>query len=83
MEISFLYLSPIVKFGLHSWEADATVVSSTAGSATASDEGTDLFYGIGAQFNFDEKIASRVMFERFSFDDDDVDLISVGLIFKF
>jgi OOP family OmpA-OmpF porin len=76
-------LSPIVKLGLHSWEADATVVSSTVGSATASDSGTDLFYGIGAQFNFNEKIASRAMFERFNLDDVSVDLFSVSLIFKF
>ena len=76
-------LSPIVKFGLHSWEADATVVSSTLGTATASDSGTDLFYGIGAQFNINEKIASRAVFERFKFDDVNVDLISVSLIFMF
>ena len=75
--------SPIIKFGFHSWETDYTVTSSNAASATLSDEGNDLFYGVGAQFNLNEKMAMRAMFERFKFDDEDVDFISAGLVVKF
>ena len=75
-------VAPIIKLGFHSWETDYSVTSS-AGNGALSDSGTDLFFGLGAQFNLNEKIAMRAMFERFNFDDEDVDFISAGLILTF
>ena len=44
---------------------------------------TDLFYGIGAQYNFRNSLALRVMYDRYEFRDWDADEISLGLHWTF
>ncbi len=45
-------------------------------------EGSDPTYGAGAQFRVGS-FALRVEYERFEFDDDDADLVSVGFTYTF
>ena len=42
----------VATLGAHRWESDFTA-SSTNGRATASEDGVDLFYGVGLKGNFD------------------------------
>lgn len=70
------------KVGLAMWEADASASSTAGGFASASDDGTDPFFGIGAQWN-GNGLAVRGEFERFDLDGTDVDLISISAIFRF
>jgi hypothetical protein len=42
----------VATLGAHRWESDLTA-SSTSGKATETDEGIDLFYGVGLKGNFD------------------------------
>jgi OOP family OmpA-OmpF porin len=70
------------KIGLHRWDIKTEVVSSV-GNADFSDDGTNLYFGGGLEINVLSKYWIRAEFERFEFDDDDVDLISVNLIVNF
>lgn len=70
------------KLGLMSWDVEATV-SSSAGSANASADGTDLYYGVGATYNFNKNMGVAVEFEQYDFDGADVDLISASFVYSF
>jgi len=63
------------KVGMANWDA--------SGSASSGDSGTDLFYGIGARYNFNKNLSVQVEFETFSAEDDSVNMTSVGLRYKF
>ena len=51
--------------------------------AIGDDSNSDLFYGVGAQFNFGNNFALRVMYDRFEFEGSDADEISLGAHFTF
>ena len=69
------------KIGLHSWDSDLDVAAGTA-SGSVSDSGTDLFYGLGVQANF-ENLSARLGYSMYKLDDEDVSSINAGLSFKF
>lgn len=70
------------KLGLMHWDADGTVTAD-AGSAALSDDGTDIYYGLGATYNFTKNIGVAVELERYDFDNEDVDLISANFVYSF
>ncbi len=67
------------KLGLVRWEAEVNA----AGFGSLDDDGTDLTFGIGAEYAFTKQFSLRGEWERFDFDDTDVDLLSIGLVVKF
>ncbi len=81
------------KVGMHYWDADlsATATSgASAASASDDDNGTDLMYGIGADYNFTNNFALRVEWELYqnigddnSTGESDVDLWSAGVQYSF
>jgi opacity protein-like surface antigen len=73
---------PFAKVGLHMWDASASVTT-TAGNAALTDSGTDMMFGAGFTYKFDKNIAIRTEFERFKFDDENVDLISASAQYTF
>lgn len=77
------------KIGLFLWDID-TRLGTSIGSASESDSGTDLMFGVGAAFEFTKGTALRVEWERFSDvgDEDttgesDVDLLSASIVVSF
>lgn len=76
------WFRPFVKAGVHYWDFDAELTDAT-GSASASDDGTDFFYGAGAEFRLHENFAVRAEFERFQFEELDVDFVSAGANIRF
>ena len=74
-------IKPFAKFGVHFWDLDAAF-SSTFGSASLSDDGTDIFYGAGVEVMATDTLSARAEFERFDFGGDDVDFLSIGLIIR-
>lgn len=70
------------KIGLQRWEAEAKGVVLGA-PVSESDDGTDLKFGLGAQFDITQNFGARVEWERFDFDDTDIDFLSVGVLFRF
>jgi len=77
------------KIGAYVWESDATAVAVIAGlteAVKAEQDGTDILFGLGAEYNFTNNITLRAEWERFSGltdDENDVDLFSVGIQYNF
>lgn len=76
------------KVGAFVWNVDATA-STTLATVSASGDGTDLGYGLGAKWQINKSIGLRAEWERFqnlSVDggpERDVDLLSLGATFHF
>lgn len=77
------------KAGLHNWDADAGVTALGL-TSTTSDKGIDLTFGVGAGYEITKNLGLRLEWERFRHvgEDDttgksDVDLLSVGLRYRF
>lgn len=65
------------KLGLIAWEVDAKLLNDSA-----SEDGTDLGYGIGAAFGLGP-LEIRGEYELYDLDDADVSMLSVGLVYRF
>lgn len=68
--------------GYHSYDLDPNG-GDNLGDAIGDDSSTDLFYGVGAQFNFANNVSVRAMYDRFEFDGPDADEISLGVQYTF
>ena len=79
--VGFLPVGPVDLFarvGAVNWDADLSALGETF-----SDDGTDLTYGVGAQFRV-WSLSIRAEYEQFDVDAaDTVDLISVGVTWTF
>lgn len=79
--VGFLPVGPVDLFarvGAVDWSADL----SSPGFGSASDDGTDLTYGVGAQFRV-WSLSIRAEYEIFDIEDVDVDMISLGVTWTF
>jgi len=65
------------RLGVTHWESEASLFG-----ASQKETGTDPTYGAGAQFRVGS-FALRLEYERFDFDDDSADLVSVGFTYTF
>lgn len=75
--------SGFAKLGLIRAEAD---IKATVGGVTVSDDdsSTEWTAGLGVKYDFTKNVSLRAEWERFNdLGDDDADLLSVGLVFKF
>lgn len=77
------------KIGVTRWDVDNTF---TVGGApfSPSENGTDVSYGVGAQYDFHRQVGARLEWERFADVGDsattgqsDLDLLSLSVVFKF
>ena len=81
------------RIGLFRWDADLSVsgnIGGFSGAGSDSASGTDLTFGVGAQYDFTKSAGVRVEWERFKDVGDDsttgqsdIDLLSLSLIFRF
>lgn len=70
------------KAGLFLWDAEANDV--TGGTPfSASQDGTDLSFGIGASYAFAPNMGVRAEWEFFESADADANLLSIGIEFRF
>lgn len=64
------------KLGLFNWDASANV-----SGFGASDSGTDLTLGFGVQYKFTKNLFGRAEWQHY--DDVDVDVLGISIVFKF
>jgi OOP family OmpA-OmpF porin len=64
--------------GLIAWDQDFKTPLSTM-----SDDGTDIYFGIGAAFQVSRELHLTVGFDRYDINDKDVDMLSLGAKFYF
>jgi OOP family OmpA-OmpF porin len=72
--------------GVNFWNADISATGTGGGviaTASEDDDGTDWVYGVGAAYNFTNNLSVRGEWERYDFDDGDVDLLSAGISWNF
>ena len=75
--VGFLPTGPVdlfAKVGLISWDSKI--------GGTFDDDGTDLAYGVGAQFRV-LGLSIRAEYEKFDLSDVDLDMVSVGVTYTF
>ena len=77
------------KLGLYRADTDIEVNFVSLGSVTDSDSNTDLTFGIGVRFDITPRLGVRLEWQRYSgvsaadFDDGDVDVMSLGVAWRF
>ena len=50
--------------------------------STGSDDGIELTYGIGVQWDFTRNLGARLQWQRYD-SDQEVDLLSIGIVYRF
>jgi OOP family OmpA-OmpF porin len=78
--------SLFARLGVNFWNADISAVGTGSGGVateSGSEDGTDMVYGVGAAYSFNQNLSVRGEWERYDFDDGDVDLWSAGLSWNF
>ena len=68
--------------GLYNWDLKSNNQNLNEDSSSDS-HGTDIFYSVGSYFDVTEKIGFSAEWERFEYDNQDVDFISTELHFNF
>lgn len=75
--LDFGLFGVFAKAGFASWDGDSSL-----GGVSGSDSGTDPGYGIGFRLNF-SSLEIRAEYEVFEFSDVDVDMTSLGVLWRF
>ncbi len=70
------------KLGFFMWDAD---LKGTVGGipVSVSDDGTDLTFAFGARYSFTKNVSAQLQWQRYEIDDGDIDVIGLGLLFRF
>ena len=71
-------LSVYGKLGISSWDADLTV-----GSVKESDSDTDVFFGLGVDYDITGKTSVRFGIDQYAIDEEDITMYSVGIKQRF
>jgi hypothetical protein len=74
--VDFGLFGIFAKAGMVSWDAEIS------GLVSDSDDGTDPAYGIGMRLTF-SSVEARLEYEVFEFDGLDVDMVSLGVLWRF
>ncbi len=70
------------KVGLLFWDAEISA-SNSSGSASASETDSDVFFGVGGQYEISGNLAIRGSWERYATGDIDIDFLSASAVFGF
>jgi len=81
------------KVGVYFWDMDLELsvpgtltydgITYTSGRVDASESGEDLYFGFGASFDITEQFTVRTDWTRYEVYGESIDLIAVGIVFKF
>jgi opacity protein-like surface antigen len=77
---------PYVKLGLHSWDVEGASTSTVVTGGNSS--GTDIFYGVGAEFDVANSLALNISYDVYDIDNSqesttEVSTLGVGLNYRF
>ncbi|MGS2718810.1 outer membrane beta-barrel protein [Eionea flava] len=76
-------VNPYFKAGIHRWDVDAQVSSTSSATASVSDDGFDALFGIGADIKVSDSFFIRAEYESYTIGDDDaaVATLSANIVF--
>jgi len=69
------------RLGVLFWDAEVSVSAIGFPIARESDDGNDVLFGLGGEFNF-LPLRMRAEFTRYKFDDEDINSFSIALIYR-
>jgi len=72
-------LSLLGKLGFLRWDAEFDF----SGLGSVSTSGTDIFFGLGGQYNLSDNLDVRATWERYTVEDTDADLLSASVVYSF
>ena len=75
--------NPYLKAGIHRWDVKGTVTSASSTPASVSDDGFDVFFGLGAEFKLSDSFFITAEYESYKVDSDNVAVASIGAKFAF
>lgn len=70
------------KLGLHAWDSEIKVATATA-SANVESDGTDMVWGIGADYEMSKNFLMTLGYDVYTLDEDDVAMLYFGTEFLF
>ena len=72
------------ELGLDSWDADLTYSNVPGfGSGSESEDGTDIFYGVGGYVSLSEAVNLKLEYQLHELDGTDIDVLGLGVTFSF
>lgn len=71
------------RIGLLSWKTTATASGSTISTSSSSSTGSDIFYGVGYQYDINKKFAVTVDYDFYKLDTDTVNFLAIGASMNF
>lgn len=71
------------KLGILFWDVEVEVDAPGIGSGRDTDNGSDVFYGLGTRLWASDRVSLRAEWEQFTLDDADLEMISVGVDIHF
>jgi len=84
------YFEVYGKVGAFFWDVNQGCTGTSCPNGSQTETGTDLTYGLGAQFNFSKSVAARAQAQRYkdvgnnaTTGKRDIDILSLGIVFKF
>ena len=77
------YVRPYIRLGGHQWDSSFSVAAGGLSATIADDDGFDIFYGIGIKIKISEQFSAVAEYENYTFDEENVDLITAGIQFTF
>ena len=75
--------SIVPRAGLYMWDAKGRAVLNGTQIASEDDDGTDLYFGVGADYSINKNLYVGAHWARFDLDDTDVDVIELRVGWKF
>jgi hypothetical protein len=83
LTIPFDVVKPFLKVGMHSWDTSRTVDAGSADVFATSVDGTDFLRGVGFDVSVTDAFSTRLEYEAYDFDDDNIAMLSWGVLLKF
>jgi len=94
VSVPFDKFKAYAKAGVYFWEMDASLYATGTliydgiayaanVKADASESGEDLYFGLGASYDFTDQVAVRTDWTRYKVSDHDIDIFAVGIVIKF
>ena len=71
-----------MKGGIYNWEVKSDLFEAN-NSFLSTTQGTDIFYGLGANYDLNARFGISAEWERYELDESEVDFLSTELKFKF
>ena len=67
--------------GFWRWESDYTTLDGEK-VGDDSDSGSDLLLGLGGAVELGERLSGRLMLQRYVLDSEDIDFLSLGVVYR-